>query len=205
MSSSSTGLPLSSHEENDDGSKPLEPDEKAGLIPSWLTFRHELNEIEQTNIAKGLVWAMRLTKRRELLDDVFMLELHRRMFGEVWTWAGTFRSTERNLGIAPWQISTSVRSLVDDARTWIAAGAYDVDEIAVRFHHRLASIHPFANGNGRHSRLMADLLVRRLGRPMFSWGGKRLVSASEDRQHYIKALQLADRGDCASLLEFARS
>ena len=92
-----------------------------------------------------------------------------------------------------------------DVRYQIEHTSYPPDEIAVRFHHRLVAIHPFPNGNGRHARLMADLLVERLGQPRFTWGSRSLVDASTTRQAYIAALQAADARNYAPLLVFSRS
>jgi Fic-DOC domain mobile mystery protein B len=99
----------------------------------------------------------------------------------------------------------ALRQLLDDSKAWIGYGAFGPDEIAVRFHHRLVAVHPFANGNGRHARLMADLLAMRLGRPRFSWGRESLRDAGVTRRDYICALQAADNHDVVPLVEFARA
>jgi Fic-DOC domain mobile mystery protein B len=190
-------------ETSDEAATTLTHDERAGLIPSWVTYRHELNEAEQENVAAGRIWAFR-QRRRELLEEKFLCDLHERMLGRVWRWAGKFRTTERNIGRPAWQIGTDVRMLLDDARTWIAQGVYGTDEVAVRFHHRLVFIHPFPNGNGRHSRLMADLLLAKLGAERFSWGGGSLKDAGTLRARYIAALRSADRHDYRELLQFVR-
>ena len=148
-------------------------------------------------------WA--LGRRRDSLTEKFIKDLHQRMFSEVWRWAGKFRTSERNLGIPHYEIRVALRQLLDDSRAWIKYDAYPPDEIAVRFHHRLVQIHLFPNGNGRHSRLMADLLVMRLGGERFSWGDADLRRASDVRQRYIAALQAADNLDLAPLLAFAHS
>ncbi|MGI4787208.1 MAG: mobile mystery protein B [Janthinobacterium lividum] len=189
---------------DDDAATPLTNDERAGLIPAWITYRHELNEVEQANIADGRLWAFR-QQRREPLEERFLRDLHKRMLGDVWNWAGHYRKTERNIGVPAWRIAPELRSLLDDSRLWIAQTVFEPDEIAVRFHHRLVSIHPFPNGNGRHSRLMADLLVARLGGVSFTWGGASLNSPSQVRSQYIEALRQADRHDMTTLIKFARS
>jgi len=191
-------------EAEDDAATPLTHEERSGLIPSWVTFRHELNEVEQANIAKGTLWAFR-QRRREILHEAFLCELHKRMLKDVWTWAGAYRTTERNIGILAWKIPVELRILLDDAKLWIEKSVFDPDELAVRFHHRLVAIHPFPNGNGRHARLMADLLVKRLGREPFTWGRASLLKAGEIRAAYVKALREADGHDIAALLAFARS
>jgi Fic-DOC domain mobile mystery protein B len=188
----------------DDAATLLTDDERSGLIPSWVIDRHELNEVEQANIASGVQWAAR-RRRRDLLDERFIRELHLRMFGDVWTWAGRYRLTERNIGVPAWRIATDLRSLLDDTRLWVEQGVFNTDELVVRFHHRLVAIHPFPNGNGRHARLMADLLVIRLGGVRFTWGGKSLDSASEVRTRYVEALRQADRQYLAPLIAFVRS
>jgi Fic-DOC domain mobile mystery protein B len=186
-----------------DDATPLTPEERRDLIPAHIAYRSELNEAEQDNITRAQAWA--LGRRRDLLSERFIRELHKRMLSEVWRWAGNFRKTERNLGIPFYEIHVAIRQLLDDAKAWIEYGAYDRDEIAVRFHHRLVQIHPFPNGNGRHSRLMADLLVMRLGGERFTWGSASLNEPGDLRRRYIAALQAADRHDYAALLTFARS
>lgn len=183
---------------------PLDPEEREGLLQSWITFRSELNEAEQANITAGAAWAQR-QRRQEILTETFIKQLHVRMFGEVWAWAGRFRLTERNIGIDPARIAVELRKLLDDARYWIANETFPPDEIAVRLHHRLVAVHPFPNGNGRTARLLADLLAVRLGREPFTWGRASLTDIGEARRAYIKALRAADDHDIRPLLAYARS
>lgn len=133
----------------DDAATPLTPDERAQLIPTYITTRAQLNEAEQIGIADADRWAFR--RKRDVLDEDFLLALHKRMLGGVWQWAGTFRNTERNIGIAAYLIGVELRTLIGDVKYWIEHNTFPIDEIAVRFHHRLVAIHPFPNGNGRHS------------------------------------------------------
>ena len=185
------------------GATPLDADELASLIPGHITTQGELNEWEQLNIVQGDTWARK--QRKEILDEGFLRRLHQQMFGETWRWAGTFRKSDKNIGVDWLRIGVEVKNLLDDVRYQIENNSLPPDEIAVRFHHRLVAIHPFPNGNGRHARLMADLLAERLGRPRFTWGSASLVDANETRQRYIAALQAADARDIAPLLAFARS
>lgn len=190
-------------EESDDAT-PLTPDERRDLIPAHIAFRRELNLAEQENIARGQDWAL-ARRRRDMLTEKFIKDLHKRMFGDVWRWAGRFRSTERNLGVPPHQVPIDLRHVLDDAKAWVEYKSFAPDELAVRFHHRLVTIHPFPNGNGRHARLMADLLVIQPGGKRFSWGRANLQSAGELRARYISALKAADNHDIGPLLAFARS
>jgi Fic-DOC domain mobile mystery protein B len=189
--------------EEPDNATPLTAEQRRDLIPSHIAYRSELNEAEQENIARAQDWA--LGRKRDPLTEKFIKDLHKRMLGDVWRWAGGFRKTERNLGIPFFEIPMALRQLLDDAGAWIEFRAYPPDEIAVRFHHRLVAIHPFPNGNGRHARLIADLLVMRLGRERFSWGRESLRDAGTMRQRYIAALKDADHHDIGPLLGFARS
>lgn len=185
------------------GATPLDADELASLIPGHITTQGELNEWEQLNIVQGDTWARK--QRKEILDEGFLRRLHQQMFGETWRWAGSFRKSDKNIGVDWLQIGVELKKLLDDVRFQVANGSLPLDEIAVRFHHRLVAIHPFPNGNGRHARLIADLLIERLGRPRFTWGSVSLPDANETRQRYIAALQAADARDIAPLLAFARS
>jgi Fic-DOC domain mobile mystery protein B len=187
----------------DESNTPLTVEEREQLIPSYIALRHELNEAEQINIGAALRWAG--ARRRDVLDRDFLNELHRRMFGDVWRWAGRYRTTPRNIGVEAYRIGMDVQQAIDEARYWAEHATYPPDEIAVRFSHRLVAIHPFPNGNGRLSRLAGDLLARQLGQPPFTWGLVSLVDAGETRARYIQALRAADRHDIGPLLAFARS
>lgn len=186
-----------------EGATPLTPEEREGLIPAQVTLRRELNELEQQNILEASLWVTR--RRRDPVSEAFGRNLHRRMFSQVWRWAGDNRASNKNIGCDWWEIDLQLRGVFDDAKTWIEFSSYPVDEIAVRFHHRLVAIHPFANGNGRWSRLMGDTLARRLGQPDFSWGNSSLLDDDATRRAYIDALRVADRHDIGPLLTFARS
>jgi Fic-DOC domain mobile mystery protein B len=195
-----------------DGATPLSPEDFAGLIPTWIATRADLNLAEQVNVAKAIGWASGTFgpgALPKLMTDTTMRRLHRHMFGEVWKWAGTYRRRETNLGIAWPQIPVQMRDLCSDVLAQTADPAclpWPADELAVRFHHRLVVIHPFPNGNGRHARLAADLLVEVLGRPPFTWGTADLADAGHARAAYLDALRLADSGkEFGPLVEFARS
>ena len=185
------------------GATPLDADELTSLIPSHLTTQAELNEWEQLNIVEGDKWSRK--QRKEILTENFLRQLHKQMFGETWRWAGSFRKSDKNIGVDWLHIGVELKKLLDDVRYQVEHGTFSADEIAVRFHHRLVAIHPFPNGNGRHARMMADLLVERLGKPRFSWGSRSLVDPNDTRRNYITALQAADARDIAPLLAFARS
>lgn len=189
--------------EVDDTATPLTADERQGLVPTYIALRRELNEAEQINVTAGEQAAF--ARRIDILDERALRWLHRQMFGDVWKWAGEFRKTDRNIGVAPWRIAPDLRQLLDDTRYWVAHNTYPPDEIAARFHHRLVLIHCFPNGNGRHARLATDLLLVSLGRPRFAWGRQNLVDAGETRQRYVAALRAADNHDIGLLLAFVRS
>jgi Fic-DOC domain mobile mystery protein B len=185
-----------------EGQTPLDPDEIHGLRIDWVTTRASLDDVEHENIQKGIDWAARAVRRRALLADDFLRELHRRMFGDVWTWAGRYRTSEKNIGVAPHRIAECVRNLVEDAQIWMADDVYVVDERVARFHHRLVAIHPFPNGNGRFSRAAADLLMRQTGAAPLTWGMG--LDAFEARSRYIAALRAADAGAIERLVGFVR-
>ena len=188
-----------------DGATPLDGEELEGLLPSHLVNRGQLNEWEQQNIEAALLWLSRQRRPRPL-EEAWLRRLHREMFGQSWRWAGQYRGSDKSIG-ADWrQIRLQVPALLADIAYQLEHRVEPVDQIAIRFHHRLVSTHPFPNGNGRHARLIADVLIEQLGGLRFSWGGSSsLVEASSLRQRYIAALQQADRGDISALLAFARA
>lgn len=187
----------------DDMATPLTEEEREGLIPSYITLRSELNEAEQANIVDAQSWAF--ARKRDVLNERFLRNWHKRMYGNVWRWAGQYRTSGKNIGVDIYRITTELRQLLDDCRFWIENETYEPDEIAARFHHKLVWIHCYPNGNGRHARLAADLLLRALGEEPFSWGGANLAEDAEVRNRYISALQAADTNDIGPLLGFVRS
>jgi Fic-DOC domain mobile mystery protein B len=182
------------------GATHLDPDEMQGLLPSHITLQHQLNDFEEANIGQAREWAY--TRRRgDPLAREFIQIVHRRMFEQTWRWAGELRRWEKNSG-GPWMdVPVRLRVLTDDVRAQVEYKSYPVAEIAARYHHRLASIHPFPNGNGRHARFMADLLLKDLTGKVFTWGQDTVGGAGIARTAYIEALRAADRGDYAPLLK----
>ncbi|TXI81618.1 MAG: mobile mystery protein B [Crocinitomicaceae bacterium] len=190
----------------EDGQTPLDEDEKQGLRIKSITTRGELDEFEQQNIEQAVLWTMgRSLGADKIFSEAFIKSLHKRMYGEVWTWAGDFRKTNKNIGVDKWQIAGSLKALMDDALFWFANGTYSPDELAIYFKHRLVSIHCFANGNGRHSRLMADIIIEKIfKKPVFTWGAANLVKKGNARALYLAALREADRGNIEPLIQFSK-
>ena len=188
------------------GNTPITPEELAGLIPSLAT-QQELNEWERENILVARAWALgpRQIKQADPFAEAYVRELHRRMFSETWKWAGSYRRSAKNLGVAAHEIRERIATLLGDARYWVEHRTYRADEIAVRCHHQLVLIHSFPNGNGRHARLYADALAIRLGRPEFSWGRQTMIATGPTRAAYLEALRAADAHDLSPLLRFSRS
>jgi Fic-DOC domain mobile mystery protein B len=190
---------------NAPGQTPLDPDEAAGLLPRHLTSQGQLNEWEQANILQAVRW---LTRARvpEVLTEEFCRELHRRMFERTWVWAGQFRQSDKNIGCDWRQIATRLGQLFGNVQYWLVNSVFSIDEIATRFHHELVLVHAFPNGNGRHSRLMTDCLLRQCAAKPFTWGGNHdLVAPGDARQRYLASLRAADAGDLGQLMQFVRS
>lgn len=190
-----------------EGQTPLDEDEKEGLLIPTITTREELDEFEQKNIEEAILWILKKRLNKEIIfTEKFIRDLHKKMYGYVWKWAGDFRQTNKNIGIDYWKISTELKMLLDDALFWIEQETFSADELAIIFKHRLVSIHCFPNGNGRHSRLMADIIASKIfGLDVFSWGNDNLSNETNAREIYIKAVKLADKGDYSELIKFARS
>ena len=191
-------------DQDDDGNTLLTAEEREGLKLTYVTTRGELNDAENANIGKAAAWVMS-GRRRRTLDVDFLRRLHKRMLGEVWDWAGQYRRSDKNIGIPHRQIEMAMHELIGNLNAWTEYKSYEPDEIAIRFAHRLVQIHPFPNGNGRHSRLAADILIMSWGRKTFTWGRAGLVSGDRTRATYIEALKAADRNEFGPLIAFARS
>lgn len=186
-----------------EGATPLDLNELNGLRFKHVKTQAQLNELEQANIASGLRWLAR-TQRKDILTSDFVLALHMKLFGDVWRWAGQLRTTEKNIGVDPTQIAVQLRGLLDDVHYWVQHKTYPAIEIAARLHHRLVFIHLFSNGNGRHARIMADVVLEKIFvvAPIDWTGGADLQHMTERRKAYISALRAADNHDIAPLLVF---
>ncbi len=190
------------------GQTPLDEEEKDGLLISTITNRGELDEFEQQNIEKAIQWTLtRKFKKDEILTEKFVRLVHKKMYGDVWAWAGEFRKTNKNIGVDRYQVAIELRKLLGDCKFWIDNGTYTPDEIAIRFKHRIVQIHCFSNGNGRHSRLMADIIIEKVfNQPVFTWGSHaELAKNGKGREEYLVAIKAADAQDIAPLLQFARN
>ncbi|MGH8276104.1 MAG: mobile mystery protein B [Steroidobacteraceae bacterium] len=186
------------------GATPIDPNEAAGLIPAHLTLQRELNEYEEANILEAAHWLF-ARRRGDPLDERFIHVVHGRMFNQTWRWAGQPRRTDKGIGVSWVEIAVRLRQMLGDVRAQIEHRAYPPVEIAARYHHRLVAVHVFPNGNGRHARLMADLLLTHLAGQRFEWGRGSLMAANELRSRYIAALRAADAGDYRPLLEFVEN
>jgi Fic-DOC domain mobile mystery protein B len=191
----------------DDGQTPLDEEEKEGLKIKNITTQKELDEFEQLNIEKTIEWTIHNNfKQDKILTEKFMTDLHKKMYGDVWKWAGQFRRSNKNIGIDWTQIGIQLRSLIDDAKYWIENKTYSPEEISIRFEHRIVAIHCFPNGNGRHSRMIADIMMESIfGKEIFTWHQSNMIKANETRKKYIIALREADNGNITPLIEFAKN
>ena len=191
----------------EDGQTPLSEEEKDGLLIKTITIHGELDEHEQLNIEKAIEWTIKTTfKKDQILTEEFIKVLHKKMFGNVWSWAGEFRRSEKNIGVKWAMIGIELKALLNDTKYWIENKTFSNDEIAIRFKHRLVNIHCFANGNGRHSRIMADIIMESiLGNEPFSWNQSNMIKADQTRKNYINALRKGDNGNIQPLINFAKN
>jgi Fic-DOC domain mobile mystery protein B len=191
----------------EEGQTPLSEEEKNGLLITNITTKGELDEFEQLNIQQAVEWTLgKRWKAKTILTEAFIKQLHQKMYGDVWAWAGEFRKSDKNIGVSYFKIGPELKYLLDDTLYWLEHHTYPADEMAIRFKHRIVAIHCFANGNGRHSRLIADIISNRIfNGPVFSWGNSSLLKADDLRKQYISALRKADQGELQDLVSFART
>ena len=193
--------------EYQDGQTPIDEDEKKGLLIKSITTNGELNEHEQLNIENAVEWIIQTKfKPDKILTEQFIKKVHKKMYRDVWKWAGEFRKSEKNIGVEWINISVELKYLLDDTKYWIENKIYSPDEIAIRFKHRLVKIHCFPNGNGRHSRLTADVIISQIFcKNYFTWSSHNLNKNGQARANYLKAIKEADIGNIQPLIEFAKS
>lgn len=191
----------------EDGQTPLSEEEKNGLLLRIITTHGELDEHEQLNIENAVEWIIKTKfKKEQILTEEFIKTLHKKMLGDVWSWAGEFRKSEKNIGVKWIMIGIELKTLLDDTKYWIDNNTFSNEEIAIRFKHRLVNIHCFPNGNGRHSRIMADIIMKSIfGKEPFSWNQSNMVKADQTRKNYISAIREGDNGNINPLIDFARN
>lgn len=190
-----------------DGQTPLDEEEKEGLKIKSISTQGELDELEQLNIEKAVEWTIHTKlKLEKILTEKFIKDLHKKMYGDVWKWAGQFRKSNKNIGAEWTQIGIELKTLIDDTKYWIDNKTYPPEEISIRLKHRIVAIHCFPNGNGRHSRMIADIVMENIfGLEIFSWNQSNMIKANDTRKKYIVALRKADQGDITELIEFANN
>lgn len=188
------------------GQTPLSEEEKEGLKVRSIATRQDLDEFEQQNIDKATEWlAGKNFKVDKLLTERFVKDLHRKMFSDVWTWAGEFRRSDKSIGVDWRIISVEIKNLLDNCYYWLDNKVFSEEEIAIRLSHGLVKIHPFVNGNGRHSRLIADIMMEKIfNKDVFVWGSMNLENINDERLRYIDTLRKADEGNIHYLLDFAQ-
>jgi len=193
-----------------EGATPIDADAANDLLQPQITTQAQLNEAEKANILKGQLWT-RSGRHTEVLDEQFIKNVHKRMFGDVWKWAGKFKRTDHQnerfarreeVGVRLKQLLENTKYRLEHASP---TNQNEWDQFGAEFHHQLVLVHAFANGNGRHAREITDLLLIQQGQKPFTWGSESLTGPSETRQLYIGSLQAADEGDYSKLVEFSRS
>lgn len=182
-----------------EGETPL--DDISGLIPK-ITTRVELDSEEAKNISNAFLKYLLLPSvaKNIQFDEPFLRQVHIDMLGNVWTWAGTYRTTQTSIGIEANKIQHKLYQLMDDLKTWTEFWEYK--ETATKLHHMLVIIHPFLNGNGRWARLVTDIWLASQGHETLEWGNENLVDVNNDRSEYILALKETDKGDLERLQKF---
>lgn len=191
----------------DFGATPVDPDEAHALVPGHLQTHAQLNQWEALNIAGASRWATR-QRAEDWLSTSALKELHRRMFGKTWRWAGTYRASDKNISPYRWtQVPELMENLVANTRARYESSdgsSESLEDIGLRFHHELVHIHPWPNGNGRHARLATDLVLQSWDHPRFTWGAGASLRDADLRARYVTALQSADAGDYSLLRQFVR-
>lgn len=182
-----------------EGETPL--DDISGLKLKKITSRSDLDDAEAHNILKAYIkYTLNASAIKKVIFDMgFFRKLHKEMFGEVWSWAGDFRTTQTSIGVNAHTIHQHFYHLQDDLKYW--EKEWDYRDSAVRLHHTLVKIHPFLNGNGRWARLATDLWLLKIGHQVLSWGGN-ITEVSIARTAYIAALKEADNGSYEGLKAF---
>lgn len=180
-------------------------DDLSGLKIKGISTRAELNIFEAANIEKvaARYLTIRPTRRSAKFTYDWCLKLHQQMFGDVWEWAGVPRVRELNIGIASHAITENLAMLLQDLESWPGFKIEFVEQ-AARLHHRAVQIHPFVNGNGRWSRMLANIWLKRHRQPLTLWPEKMIGTSSEVRERYLAAIIQANEGNYNPLIELHR-
>ncbi len=192
-----------------DSTKPIDDatplDDVSGLkLPKDRSYSlKEIYEKEAQNIAKATIRYLSAppSKKEAPFTYIWMMDLHEEMFGDVWDWAGKLRKIELSIGIKAYLVPMELKNLCDDIAYWDKNKTYDVFETAARIHHRAVQIHPFQNGNGRWSRMLANIYLRQHGKMPVRWQEDLLAKENPKRSEYIAALKKADDRDYEDLIE----
>lgn len=192
------------HFDTPEGATPIE--DAAGLLIEGVLTYAALNAVETENIIMAVNEHLRRRKRRGefWLTEEYVRRVHHDMFDSVWEWAGRYRNAQLNIGVQASRVREEVGKVCQDAAYWDAQkeNPMPVLERAVRLHHRLAWIHPFPNGNGRHARLLSDICLHVHHHKLPDWPSSALGGAGDVRGAYLAALKKADGGDFGPLINY---
>lgn len=183
-------------------------DDASGLMQRQLTDRAARNAAELETISraynKHIYRARRKRAGAAWLTDQFIRAVHYDMFGEIWEWAGKYRTGPVNIGFDFHLIPEQIKLLCGDFSYWNSEkSSMPQLEIAARLQNRLTRIHPFTNGNGRHARLITDIYFYSVRLPLPKWPQIQLLSEGDQiRSRYIEAMKTADQEDYRELIAF---
>jgi Fic-DOC domain mobile mystery protein B len=185
------------------GATPFDVD---GLRLTHLRTREAIYDAEAENIllAYQKYLRRRLSPNRAWFTEGFVRQVHRDMLGAVWEWGGRYRETELTIGVPAHQIREEIAKLCDDRLFWDKDKNMPIIERAARLHARLAWIHPFRNGNGRHARLITDIFLYSHRHALPEWPHSELIQEGTPREEYLVAMKQADRGNFESLITFTK-
>ena len=182
------------------GETPIPGDELAALVPHVIDTlaapitRADIYDLEsavlqdvtETQLAAALDGSLTLD---DLLNDYFLRDLHTQLYGDIWMWAGRWRQYEVNIGVAPEHIAVELRSAMGNiGYRWERAADWTPRELGVAVHAEAVRVHPFTDGNGRTTRLLADLVFIAAQDPaelQYDW--------NIDKRGYIEHLREFDR------------
>ena len=180
-------------------------DDISGLIldTSKQYTLKEIYKFEANNTRKATLKYLldKPTKKIAPFTYEWFLQLHVEMFGDLWDWAGKVRTVELSIGIKAYMVAMELKKLVDDLEYWDKNKTFDIVEIASKLHHRAVQIHPFKNGNGRGSRMLANIYLKQNELEPTKWNEDLLSKDNLHRDDYISALKLADNGDYSVLIK----
>lgn len=134
------------------------------------------------------------------LDLAHLQAIHKHLFADVYSWAGTVRDVYLSKGTTNFERPEGIEAAAAAMQRWLVVRDHlrgldksSFTEQLCSYHKALNQLHPFREGNGRSARVLIDVLAERAG---YTLDNERIQG---DKGRWVSACIANQRGDSSEL------